>query len=134
MSLSHPNPFRTKHIGKNKVYQKKGPSLDDIFKDICDVFGKSVDEIKTTSRRNGIIVCKRIYCYVSCIITDATLREIGDLYGTDHTTVMYHRHSVIQMKSVNDPYFMESWQNYISNSKIWNQYVNQQTIDRKRVA
>lgn len=122
MSLSYPRANRESSAGRQKLYQTYGPSLLDILVEICEIFKQPLDVIIGPARKEEMVCCKRIYCYVSCLLTDACLDDIGFHINKDHTTVMHHRHKVIQWKSTNDPRFMENWEQYTQNSKVWKQY------------
>jgi chromosomal replication initiation ATPase DnaA len=123
-SLSHPRThggFRPRSGGRMRI-QKIGPPIEDILKDMCDSLGQSVDAIKSPYRKEELVLCRCIYSYVCCQITDVTFYKIGDLINRDHTSVLHQRANAIDWMATKDQLFMEGWIKYTENSKIWKQY------------
>jgi chromosomal replication initiation ATPase DnaA len=118
---------RRSNCGKKLMVQTIGPSMEEILQEVCSIFDIPIDKVKTPNRATKIMTCKQIYCLVSCIITNASLKAIGQCINNDHTTVIHHRDTVNDLMSVNDPIFMTDWIEYIGNSKLWNQYQPKQT-------
>lgn len=125
-SISHPRTHGGYRIGSGgkKRHQVGGPALEEILQDVCDVFGQPIEKMTMPGKKEEVVMCKRIYCYVATLLTDATFKVIGVLINKDHTTVMHHRASVIDWKSVNDSIFMKTWKKYTGNSKIWYEFEN----------
>ena len=121
MKLHYPRTLKS-HRGRKVAPQKVGPPLVDILIDICEVFGQPFERMSIPGRREEIIRCKRIYCYISCLITDASLLSIGKLINNDHTTVLHHRAIVMGWQKTRDSKFEDDWDDYVNNSKIWAQY------------
>jgi chromosomal replication initiation ATPase DnaA len=125
-SLSHPRThggFRPRSGGRTRI-QKIGPPIEDILNDVCDALGQPVDAIKSHKKKEELVVCRCIFAYVCCHITDVTFYKIGDLINRDHTSVMYQRANAIDWMSANDQLFMEAWATYTEKSAIWNQYIS----------
>lgn len=117
--------------GRKTKKQTRGPSLDSIMNDVAGIFNETPELVKSKSKKKEHIIPRRIYCYVACLLTNASLVEISDLLSScDHSDVCYHRQKVIDFKKVNDFDFREQWEQYTSNSKIWNDYIksNKNTI------
>lgn len=125
MKLSYPRSTRPKHNGAKKLLQSNGPNLTEILNEICDIFKQPVEMVSGPCKKEELVCCKRIFCYVSCILTNATLEDIGIAIGIDHSTVMHHRHKAICWKSTNDSKFINEWIEYTSKSKFWTQYENE---------
>ena len=121
MSLSYPRKHGGTRLnaGPKVIIQSTGPKLEEILQDVCEVFDQPVDKMMGPGKKEEVMTCKRIYCYVSTVITNATFKAIGAVILKDHTTVMHHRAHVLDWMSVNDPTFMETWEKYTKESKIW---------------
>jgi chromosomal replication initiation ATPase DnaA len=129
-SLSHPRThggFRPRSGGRTRI-QKIGPPIEDILNDVCSTLGHSVDSIKSPNRKDGLVLCRCIYSYVCCQITDVTFYKIGDLINRDHTSVMYQRANAIDWMAASDQLFMEAWAKYAEKSIIWNQYISSNNL------
>lgn len=127
MKLSYPRAGRVSSAGKKKILQTYGPPLTDILNEICEIFKLPASMITSPCRKYEVMCCKRIFCFVSCVLTDATLFQIGGIINNDHTTVLHHRHKVTCWKSTNDPKFSDEWFEYTKNSKIWAKYENERS-------
>ena len=94
--------------------------LEEILFELCDIFLISPEKLKERNRRRDVMYCKHIYCYVACMITGRTLREIGAYLGhRDHTTVIHSRETVKDLISCNDESFMKRWNFYLKNTQIF---------------
>lgn len=107
----------------HKHEQTYGPNLNDILSDVTDVFGISIEMVKSKCRKHKYVTCRRIYIYVATEITDASLTVISEVIGLkDHTTSIFHRDTVKNYLYVSEPVFLEDWNKYIESSRIWNEY------------
>lgn len=100
----------------------KGPELEEILADIAMIFEKDVNEIKKKCMRSDLVLCRRIYCYVACIITNAPFPAIGRLINKDHTNVTYHREEAKNKIRDNNPDIIFDWFDYTNGSELWNEY------------
>lgn len=121
MKISETSLRPNKKKGYGLPVQTVGPSLKDILADVCRAFNMNPDEIKARCREGEIMKCKRIYCYVSCVLTDASFASIGSEVNITHPSVMNNITRVEDWKNINDPVFMEDWEVYKTKSKIWQQ-------------
>jgi chromosomal replication initiation ATPase DnaA len=91
-----------------------------ILTDVCSVFGYDILKVKSKRRAAGLVLCKRLYCYLSCLKTKFSLSEIANEVGfDDHTTVIYHRDVVKKLTTEQDPEFIANWRYYLHNSKLF---------------
>jgi len=108
---------------KYKYKQTRGPDLKDILKEVVGVFNVTLEDVKRKCRKDVYVKCRRIYIYVACMTTDATLVSIGELVGLeDHKTCIFHREMAREYLRQDDPEFMTDWSNYTSKSQIWDEY------------
>lgn len=106
--------------GSTPKYQTKGPNLFSILEDVCQCFNSTTsDVIIKSSRDRDLVKIKRIYCYVSSVLTDAPLKNIAALLGYDHSSVVVHRDNCIDWLNINEPLFLSEWNVYLTNSKMW---------------
>lgn len=113
--------YFTKPITHRKK-QTKGPELEEILADVARHFKKDVGEIKKKCMRHDLVLCRRIYCYVACAITNATLDKIGAVVGKDYTNVRFHRDEAAERIKDKNPAIIFDWFDYTNGSELWKQY------------
>jgi chromosomal replication initiator protein len=65
-------------------------SVQDIQERICETFGISLDDLRSTSRAAPVVWPRQVAMYLSRELTDQTLPAIGRAFGgRNHTTVMH---------------------------------------------
>jgi chromosomal replication initiation ATPase DnaA len=95
-------------------------SLLSILEDVCKVFKVPVEKVKSKRRGRPLVVCKRIFCYLACLKTKHSLRDVAmELAFDDHTTVIYHRDTTIDFLLKQKKEFMTDWRYYLHNSKLF---------------
>lgn len=117
-------PTKKKRPPYAKKGQTRGPKLEDILKDVANVFKQEIDLIKGDDRHYELVVCRRIYSYVCRKLTNAPLRQIGALINRDHSNVSFHSSNVKHWIKNNDPLFMDEWMDYIEASVLWDSKAN----------
>jgi hypothetical protein len=110
------NPLRSQRI------KTKEPSLDEILEDICFVFEQPIDGIKSPRQLNDYVICRRIYIYVSHVLTNKSIGSISSLINKDHSCCLNHLRKCFGFFSINESGFMSEWHTYLLKSKIWNEY------------
>jgi chromosomal replication initiation ATPase DnaA len=99
--------------------QKKRKSLSGIFYDVCYALGQEVEKVRAGSTKE-LSLCKKIFCYVARKKTRRHLVHIATEMGVaDHTTVRHHVLRVKGFLKVKDPGFMEAWDKYLDNSRLF---------------
>ena len=70
-----------------------------ILSAITEMYGISLEELKSSSRRREISVARQIGMYLMRQHTDLSLPKIGEVFGgKDHTTVLYSCEKITQQK------------------------------------
>lgn len=115
-------------MGNSVRFQTRGPALSSILKDVAEVFNVPVELVKTKLRRGPYVDVRRLYAYVSVLLTDAPLKHIGELINTDHTMVIYYKDKIKEWLEIGDPSFRLEWEKYRNASKIWFCYKQQQSL------
>jgi hypothetical protein len=100
-------------------FQTRGPELSDILEDVAKALDVPLEAARSRSRKVSIVAVKRIYCYVSTVITDAPLKNISTILNLDHSSVITHRDNCVEWFDIKEPKFLEEWNTYVSNSSIW---------------
>jgi chromosomal replication initiator protein len=73
------------------------PSIDRIGKQTARYFKITLNELRSATRRSGVVRARGLAMHLMRTLTDATLNEIGEYFGgRDHTTVI---HSCTKIKA-----------------------------------
>ena len=85
---NHPPDYRDMmrfRASPNFIYS----NLDNITRVVCRHFGMTATQIKTATRKRGILEPRQIAMYLCKLKTKNTLEEIGAYFGFDHATVSH---------------------------------------------
>jgi hypothetical protein len=66
------------------------------------VSGMPEDAIKGQNRARGLVLCRHVYYYIAREKMGLKLVEIGQVFGSDHTTVIHGISKVKDMLSIGD--------------------------------
>ena len=78
---------------------------DRILETVCEEFGVSTDDIKSSRRNQELVYPRHVFMYLCRIIIDMTYEEIAKfLLRKDHTTVM-HGYRKVKDEIANNPDF-----------------------------
>lgn len=70
--------------------ERRAPSLQGIATRTARHFTLRVADLKSTSRRRGVVVARDVAMYLARQLTGKSLKQIGDFFGgRDHTTVLH---------------------------------------------
>ena len=78
---------------------------------ISFVSGLSEDEIRGQNRARGLVLCRHAYYFLAREKMGLKLAQIGEVFGSDHTTVIHGIKKVKDMISIKD----EITLNFINN-------------------
>jgi len=68
----------------------KRPSIDDIIRAGCDVYGVDIDYVHQKSRKGEVIWLRQTLQYMARKLTRHTQREVGErIGGKNHATVLH---------------------------------------------
>lgn len=122
MHVKHSPPLPKRNKKHTHRVLTESPSLEEILLDICNCFGQSVEMIKSESQFNKHIVPRRIYCYVSHVLTNVSCGNAAALINRDHTTYLDRIQQCLDWFELNETNFMDDWRIYILKSKVWRKY------------
>ena len=84
----------------NQTDRSDGPSLSAICRSVSRHFNMTTKELKGASRRRSVVRSRGVALVLSRRFTNASLAEIGKLYGNrDHTTVLHACNKTEQMSN-----------------------------------
>lgn len=105
---------------KRKKYPAPHCTLEDLFTECCAIFHQDPVMIRRGPKKEEIVLVRRIFAYVACMVTNASLLDISKMIGGhEHTKASYSRDKVIAFLDCKDPYFMEKWDHFVEHSEIW---------------
>jgi chromosomal replication initiator protein len=95
-----------KDVLKDMIYdEEKALTVEYVQKIVCEYFGLKVQDIKAKRRTREIAFPRQVAMYLSKILTDSSLNEIGKNFGgKDHSTVI-HACKLIEERRKNDEEF-----------------------------
>lgn len=102
--------------------QTTGPHLMEILEDISKHLSKPINLIIETPDKDEYFVCRCLYCYVACKLTNATLKQIGDIINKDHSMVIYYRDRFAYWVKTGDPKWIDTWFDWLERTEIWGKY------------
>ncbi len=90
-------------------------TFDRILNEISNVYGVSVDDIRSRKRSAQVSIARKVACYIIKETTTMSYKEIGlEIGGRDHSTVIYYRDEIVaSMKK--DPRLKETVEDIIKN-------------------
>jgi len=91
--------------------------LVNVLEGVCFVMGQDINRVKTKGRFRELVVCRHLFYYLSKYYYGATLKEIGHLTNTDHTSVIHGINVINDLLSIKDENIinaLRSIQEYIS--------------------
>ena len=129
---SPPLPMRT----KRSLWPSSVPkaNLYEILIDICEIFGKTPEEVSSDIRPPELTACRQVYFYVANVLTNETCLAIAGFINKDHTTYFHDLKRSINGFETNDKKFMTSWVIYESQSTLWKTYYEMHINNAKKVA
>jgi chromosomal replication initiator protein len=80
-----------KDVLKDLIHdEEKALTVDSVQKTVCEYFGLRVQDVKARKRTRDIAFPRQVAMYLSKILTDSSLSEIGKNFGgKDHSTVIH---------------------------------------------
>ncbi len=92
-----------KNVLKDLIFdEEKALTVEYVQKTVCEYFGLKIQEIKAKRRTRDIAFPRQVAMYLSKMLTDSSLNEIGKNFGgKDHSTVI-HACKLIEEKRQKD--------------------------------
>jgi chromosomal replication initiator protein len=72
-------------------------TLDEVLNTVAEFYGIDLDEVKGRGRNREVVVPRQMAMYLLREETNASLPQIGEIFGRDHTTVMYSVEKMAEM-------------------------------------
>jgi hypothetical protein len=101
--------------------------LVNVLEGVCFVMGQDINRVKTKGRFRELVVCRHLFYYLSKYYYGATLKQIGQLTNTDHTSVIHGINVINDLLSIKD----ENIQNALSSIQ---DYISQRYMIDKRIS
>jgi chromosomal replication initiator protein len=81
----------TKEVLRDLIFEEeKALTVEYVLKNVCDYYGLKVQDIRARKRTRDIAFPRQIAMYLSKVLTDSSLSEIGKNFGgKDHSTVIH---------------------------------------------
>ena len=77
--------------------------VEKILHHVSRKYGVSVDDIKSKKKTDSIANARHISIYIIRRLTDLSLKEIGKVFGRDHSTVIFSINKIeLNIKTVNN--------------------------------
>lgn len=96
----------TKNVLKDLIYEEqKELTVDYIQKVVCDYYGLRLQDIKARKRTRDIAFPRQVAMYLSKMLTDSSLNDIGKNFGgKDHSTVIHACKSIKKRRETDDDF------------------------------
>jgi chromosomal replication initiator protein len=95
-----------KNVLRDLIYdEEKALTVDYVQKTVCEYYGLKAQDIKARRRTRDIAFPRQVAMYLSKMLTESSLNEIGKNFGgKDHSTVI-HACKLIEVRRKNDEEF-----------------------------
>lgn len=85
---------------RSKIFRVFDPEI--ILKTICDHFTLSIGELNVKCKKRELVFPRQIIMYFLTEYTDLTYKQIGGLFGRDHTTAIHSKDTIKDLMSTDD--------------------------------
>lgn len=94
-----------KEVLKDLIQEEKALTIDSIQKTVCEYYGIKLHDIKAKKRTRDIAFPRQVAMYLSKVLTDASLCDIGKNFGgKDHSTVIHACKQVEERKKQDEDF------------------------------
>jgi chromosomal replication initiator protein len=115
-----PSIDTVREIIKNHIsdhdHEEKKITVEFIKNVVSDKYNVDLKDFNSKKRNENIAFPRQVAMYLSCIMTDLSLNDIGDAFGRDHATVIYAKNKIGQLVQT-DPYFNETLNQMVAKIK-----------------
>lgn len=73
-------------------------------------FGIPLEVLMSKSRKADLVLVRQLICFSLYNHSSATLKDVGELVGLDHTTIMHNNKKVVDLMMAFDDAMMVGWQ------------------------
>lgn len=97
------------------------PTMEELFEDICHTFHQDPTFVRYTDlKKEDMVKCRRVFAYVGYVILRYQGVDLARYLGyPDHTSICYHVKNIRGWFKIKESKFMDQWNDYTENSKIW---------------
>jgi hypothetical protein len=120
-----PLPLATGSKGRPRLGTRANPSDPtpiEILADMCQAFG--IDPIYITSQKRiqANVKYRRLYCYLTAVLSSARSDEKAELVNIHRGTYFYHAKKCVGWFKSCDQELLSVWGIYLESSKLWNKH------------
>jgi chromosomal replication initiator protein len=94
------------HTPRDQTAIKRRLSLSDVLQVTAQYYQLSLSDLVSKSRQRDVVVARQMAIYLARQETNASLPEIGDALGRNHSTVLYSYNKVVEQLET-DPHFRQ---------------------------
>jgi len=95
-------------------------TLEEILYDVCDIFKLEKEQLMGHQRLREICIPRMIFSYIACKICKYGVSQVGRfLSERDHTTIIHHRRTVVNLLDNKQEEFMRYWNFYLKETKVY---------------
>jgi chromosomal replication initiation ATPase DnaA len=85
------------------IRSAKPLTFDEVVNIVTRYYGMTAEEITKTNRKRERVTARSILTWFLIRNTRFTLKSIGQFFGQDHTTIIYHREKIKGFIKIQDP-------------------------------
>ena len=97
-------PNNIKKVYKPVLKPEENPIFDLVIRLVCEKLKVNREDVLSRSRKADFVGARTIIFYILCKYGDSTLKEIGRMFGKDHSTIIYARDTCQDYMDINKKY------------------------------
>lgn len=73
---------------------------------ICDMAGVTIEQLKSRNRGRTLVMARYVFYHYARLYLNMTYKDIGDVFGNDHSTVLHGISMIKDMIEIEDEAYM----------------------------